>query len=122
MPQNTAAIVRELYRAEIVVGPAVDLERRQLRRAIKIPDCRCEDGGDAARGEQMRMEGVFRRVACEAIRSDTKASTAKAIDVPPSPKVIDFRWTSCMAFPEPDHATRMIVPMAVTESHREVLT
>ena len=53
---------RELDRAHIVVGLAVDGERRQLGRAVEVAIDDREDRRDARGREQIGVEGIFRRV------------------------------------------------------------
>ena len=53
---------RELDRPHIVVGLAVDRQRRQLGRPVVVAIDDRERRGDAGGGEQIGVEGVFRRV------------------------------------------------------------
>jgi hypothetical protein len=46
----------------IVIGSAIEDRRRQLGGSVVVSIDDGEDGGHACRGEEIRVEGVFRRI------------------------------------------------------------
>ncbi len=77
----------ELHWAEIIVRPAVDLERRQRRRAIDIAVQHHEHRDDAGQRREIGVEGIARSVAPAATTSAPSASRANSKASPASPNV-----------------------------------
>ena len=89
---------RELDRTEIVVGPAVDLLRRQRRRTIEIAVEDRKDRREAGRAAERGMEGERRIQRLGRGEQAEKARRSENTSIrPASPCVIDFAvWDGVM--------------------------